>query len=279
MSDEIAAILARILARPLGEVVAARDEAVRELRREKRAAEAAEIAGLRRPSPPLWAVDRLHAVDPQGVGHLLDAGAEMRAAQAALLAGEPDAAARLARAGARLNDTVQRSAEAATHLLLAEGHGAGAEAERRLLSMLRAASVGDDDTRAALREGRLLAEPQPAGFDLLAAAPTPARPTDAAPRETPAAAVVEPPADRRARRRELQRAVAERREAYAQAEREGAARRARVAALAKEIAALRRRVDSLQRELDAEREEAAAADAAARTARAALDRATAALEG
>lgn len=279
MSDDLDQLVTSILARPLGEIVAARDEAVRRLKSEKRAAEAAELARLRRPSPPLWAANRLQELDPGALRELLDAGAAVRAAQAALLAGEPDAVQRLTESGPRFNAAVGGAAQTAFKLLVAEGHGAGADTERRLQSMLRAAAVGDDETCAAILAGRLLSEPQPAGFDPLAGAPLGTRPPDVAPPPPEPSKVPEGKVERLERRRELQRAVGERREAHAQAEREAAARRARAAELARDLTALQRRVASLQKELDAQREAVVAAEALAREALAALNRATAALDG
>src|SRR6202035_4057170 len=85
-----------------------------------------------------------------------------------LLGGESGAARGLGEAGDRLSAAVLGLTRSAMQVLLDGGHGTGADAERRLQSMLRAAATGDEATREALVGGRLLTEPQPAGFDLLA---------------------------------------------------------------------------------------------------------------
>jgi hypothetical protein len=286
-------LLAEILARPLDEVVAARDEAVRGLKRDKRGEEAAAVARLRRPSPPLWAANRLRDADPEGLRGLLDAGDAVRAAQAALLGGETGAAQRLAEAGDRLSAAVRGLTQSAMQVLLDEGHGTGADAERRLQSMLRAAATGDDPTREALVAGRLLTEPQPAGFDLLAGVPMSPRASD----EDAEPAAVAPHSGRpgdapaspdersgatavvgdRERRMELERAVALRQEAAEHAERDAADRRGHIARLLVEAAELQRRIEALNAQIASERIAAEAAEVTAAQARDALDRARIAL--
>jgi hypothetical protein len=65
--------------RPEGFVVA-RDELVAELRAQGRDDDAASVKALRKPTLALWALNQLADRDPEGVGELLDAGRELRAA-------------------------------------------------------------------------------------------------------------------------------------------------------------------------------------------------------
>jgi hypothetical protein len=282
---EAGELLAEIMSRPLDEVVAARDEAVRRLRSEKRRELAAEIATLRRPSPSLWAVNRLRDVDPGALESLMAAGQAVRDAQGALLAADPGGPARLAQAASRFAVAVQAGTAAAMRLLAAEGHGSGADAERRIQSMLRAAAVGDPSARHALATGRLVSEPQPAGFDSLAASVVAPQPRDgsddaAAARAVPVAAVAEgthAAAAERERRLELERAASQRRVAAEEAERLAAERRAAVAALKREVVKLERQLARIHEQIAAAQDAAEAADAVATEARAALDRALVAI--
>ena len=267
----VRALLAEIVAAPLDEVVARRDEAVRRLRAEGRRGDAAQVARLRRPSPALWAVDRLQQVDRVALREVLACADAVREAQFDLLGGRAGAAGKLTAAGRDLSAAVGRAAQSALRLLAAEGHGAGAETERRIQSMLRAAALGDEAVRAALEEGRLTEEPQPEGFGAAdGPVPPPAPPAEALSRSVAAAQA-------RARRLELERAVVVRRGAAAEAERAAASSRARTAASRAELVALETRAEQLRERLASEDAELRSAEERAAETRAALERANTAL--
>src|SRR5215213_3323580 len=71
-----------------GEFVAARNELVRRLRKAGERDHAAEVAKLRRPSPPAWAVNQLTRRHRSDVEELVRLGEALRAAQDRALAGE-----------------------------------------------------------------------------------------------------------------------------------------------------------------------------------------------
>src|SRR5437588_4870867 len=67
--------------------VAARNQLVRDLRRQGKREEAAEVATLRRPNPSAWAVNQLARHHRAGLDELLRLGEELQSAQAGALAG------------------------------------------------------------------------------------------------------------------------------------------------------------------------------------------------
>ncbi|HET9050729.1 MAG TPA: hypothetical protein VFO60_03445, partial [Candidatus Dormibacteraeota bacterium] len=202
------------------------------------------------------------------------------------------AAEGLTAAGRGLTAAVGRCARTALGILETGGHGAGADTDRRIQSMLRAAALGDEAVRAALRDGRLTAEPEPDGFGGLDAMPlaAPAPPAGAGtegPRRpgarqrrpgTPAAPPPAPPAEARMHRLEMERIVAERRAAAEQAERAVAASRGTASATRAEIVGQETTLERLRSRLAAEESELRAAEASAAAARAALDRALTVLD-
>jgi hypothetical protein len=106
---------------PLQGFVAARDAVVKDLRAAGRADEAASVKALRKPSVPAWALDQLADRDPKGVGELLDAGAEIRAAQRAALTSDRHAD-RLRDATAARRKVVDHLAALAADVLTEGGH-------------------------------------------------------------------------------------------------------------------------------------------------------------
>jgi len=211
MSTEVGdldAALAALYQLPLEEFVATRDQLARRLRSAGDRDTARRVAALRRPPVSAWAANQLTHAAPNALAELLDAGAALRQAQQDALAGEAGGARRLRTATAHLRAAITRLSARAETLLVRAGHAASDATLTRLAATLQAAATGDEATRAALAQGRLPGDLDPAGFGLdLAAAPAePATPTDAeVVPEAPAA-----PAGRAAARRERARAAAQR---------------------------------------------------------------------
>src|SRR5918999_1082481 len=105
------------------------------------------------------------------------------------LAGDPGAARTLRRATAQQRAVVAQLVQRAETLLARAGHAASDQTLARVAATLQAAATGDAATRAALAEGRLQGDLDPAGFGF-AGALDPA--ADAA--DGPPAAAAEPAA-------------------------------------------------------------------------------------
>jgi hypothetical protein len=180
---------------PLEEFIGARNALAKELRAAGKEDEAGQVAGLRKPPKALWLVNQLGRRAPKDVQALIEATRRIREAQEKGLTGDE------VREGMR----AQRVALAA---LTAAAGGAGfardgrsvggagfardgrsanarsigdAASERRIHDTLQAAAMSEPD---ALREGRLLQELAPAGFEALLGA-------DVQPLREPAAKVAE----------------------------------------------------------------------------------------
>ena len=206
MSTEVGdldAALAALYQLPLEQFVATRDQLARRLRAAGDRATARQIAGLRRPPVSAWAANQLAHAAPNAVAELLEAGATLRQAQQDALAGQPGAARQLRTATAHLRAAITRLSSRAETLLVRAGHAAGDATFARLAATLRAAATGDEATRAALAQGRLPGDLDPAGFGL-EVVPAPAEPAASAD-VVPAA-----PVDQADPRRERARASARR---------------------------------------------------------------------
>ena len=206
MSTEVGdldAALAALYQLPLEQFVATRDQLARHLRAAGDRATARQIAGLRRPPVSAWAANQLAHAAPNAVAELLEAGATLRQAQQDALAGQPGAARQLRTATAHLRAAITRLGQRAETLLVRAGHAASDATLARLAATLQAAATGDEATRAALAQGRLPGDLDPAGFGLdLALAP--AEPA------APAGVVPVAPVDQVDARREQARAAARR---------------------------------------------------------------------
>jgi hypothetical protein len=150
-----------------------------------------------------WAVNQLAHAAPNAVAELLDAGAALRQAQQDALAGQPGAARQLRTATAHLRAAITRLSARAETLLVRAGHAASDTTLTRLAATLQAAATGDKATRAALAQGRLPGDLDPAGFGL-EVVPVPAEPA------APVTAEPVAPVDRADARREQARAAARR---------------------------------------------------------------------
>lgn len=150
------AVLDELYSAPLDEFVARRSALSKQLKADGRADDAAEVAGLRKPSVPLWAVNQLARRNKPAVEALLAASGELRTA---IGKGDreafSDAQKQQADALAKLRDAARSLLGKATDQVL-----------QRVVSTFRAASV-DEALREQLAAGRLLEEPEPGGFDAL----------------------------------------------------------------------------------------------------------------
>jgi hypothetical protein len=141
--------------------VAARDALVADLRAHDRAAEAAAVKALRRPTAVVWALNQLSERDAGGIEELLTAGAELRAAQQATLSSSGTGADRLRTATESRRASVSRLARAAASLLEEAGHASRPE---DIASALESASV-DEEAGEELLSGTLRGlPPPPSGF-------------------------------------------------------------------------------------------------------------------
>lgn len=234
---------------PLEEFTPARDALAKELRAAGSKDEAAEVKRLRKPSLAAWALNRVARDHPDAVALLREAGADLRAAQEAALAGD---AGRLRDAGRALAEEINRVAALAAEEFQA-GRPVSAAQQEKLVSTLRTAAI-DDEAGEVLSRGVLVDELEPTGFSLLGSGPA----LDAPAR--PALPGAERPAKKpQAGKEELEAVEAARRELRrCDAEAEMAATRARRRAERAEVAAKR----AAEAQRDAEEARAAAEDAA-----------------
>jgi len=223
--------VAALYARPPGEFVAARRDLVKALRGAGDRDGADEVAALRRPTTPAWALDLISRQAPELVDRLLEAGGALRHATGKAMAGD---ASSLRRAEADERTAVDAIIERATAGAEAAGVRVNDDHRQRMAATLRAA-VLDDEVAAALRSGTLDRdhEAAPMGFDAGAAVAAP-RPRKTAPRQ--------PTGELRAHRAELERLRQDvdrlrKRASRLQAEAEEASRRSdELRAMAKEAA-------------------------------------------
>lgn len=143
--------------------IAARDALVARLRETGRTAEAATVKALRKPTVVAWALDQLASRDAEGLQALLDAGAEVRAAQQAALSSKRGAADRLRAAGAARRGAVADLAAVSIAALEEAGRGGATHADA-IVQALEVCSI-DPDSGAALAAGTLQRPPKAgAGF-------------------------------------------------------------------------------------------------------------------
>jgi hypothetical protein len=141
-------LLRQLYATPPPEFVAARNDLVKELRREKRREEATALAALRRPGWDDWALNAVATADADVVAGFADAAADVRAAQAAAIEGRDGPDIRGA-----LRDLRDRSAElvrGAEAALAGVGREPTAGEINARLSQLAASDVAVAQLRAAV---------------------------------------------------------------------------------------------------------------------------------
>jgi len=144
--------------------VRARNALAARLRQRGRAREAAEIARLRRPSVALWLVNRLATIDPSGVRRLIDAADRLRRAQLREPRTMPDAVAQYRGALEHLMQWADR--------ILADADVRSSPAVLRRAYATLSGAAADPSRHPDLRQGRLVGELEPGGFEVLGAMPT-----------------------------------------------------------------------------------------------------------
>jgi hypothetical protein len=233
---------------------------------------ASEVKALRRPTVLAWALNRLARSRGDLVAALIDAGARLRAAHAAALAGGGRAALR--EADEKVNRILDELVEEARRAMEDGGHAAGPAALVRLRVVLRAAATAGGAAAEELRRGRFEREPEPAADDafamLAAAVPREAKGGHAE-RSDPSALSGAP--HEAARRRRAPTATAKAAAAQrAREEREAARRRAEQEHRQKrEQAAAARAIARMEAEVRRRESAVEAAERSAAVARAALD--------
>ncbi|HEY6692760.1 MAG TPA: hypothetical protein VI006_07920, partial [Solirubrobacteraceae bacterium] len=173
MADQLDDVAGRLYGLPLEEFTRERDAAARELRKAKERDAAAVVAKLPKPSQAAWAANALARERRDLVDALLDAGDELRAAQEGAVTGQGAGALREAAAA-------QRAAVDALVTAAKELRPGGRKPTEQTLERLRTtltAAATDDDVRAALDQGRVVADASGAGaWGLLEGGDVPAAP-------------------------------------------------------------------------------------------------------
>ena len=143
--------------------VAARNDLAARLAAEDRTDDAAAVKGLRKPTVAVWALNQLHERDAEGVTALLDAGAELRAAQQAALSSSKGGADRLRTATVARRAAVAQLVESASRALTDAGRSADNQAGA-IAGALEVASFESDAGRE-LTTGTMQRMPDaPGGF-------------------------------------------------------------------------------------------------------------------
>jgi hypothetical protein len=157
MADSVDAAAELLYGLPLAEFTSARNAAAKELRDRDLRAEADEVKALVKPTTAAWAVNQLTRSRHADLDEFLDAAAAARDAQ---LGGRGDARVAIQRQRAALDTLVAAAREL--------GVGISEAVAGQIRQTLEAAAV-DDAAAAAVRQGRLASELEPAGFGTLAA--------------------------------------------------------------------------------------------------------------
>jgi hypothetical protein len=155
----------RLYALPLDEFTSERNELARRLKNDGEKDAADRVATLAKPSIPVWTINQLARQDKTGMRALLDAAAKLRKAQERALGGGDSDALRTAQAQERdaLRDLTRKAGE----ILEEAGRSANQATLDRVRSTLGAAALAEQ-TRNALKAGRLTDEVEMSGFDVLA---------------------------------------------------------------------------------------------------------------
>ncbi len=138
---------------PLDRFVPERSALARELRSEGRREQAAEVAGLRKPSVAAWAVNQLVRTQGPSIAELFEAGDALQQAHSELLAGRGDGAA-LRSALSRERSAVNELVQTARGLLSSEGHGLTQTTLDRVSETLHAAAF-DEEARTQVTKASL----------------------------------------------------------------------------------------------------------------------------
>jgi hypothetical protein len=246
-----------VYAAPLNDFIQRRNELAKALRADGLREQAEEVRRLEKPTLPAWVVNQLARRERRDVDLLLDAGHRLRRTQGGPVSRDQlDDAVRAERAA------LQRLLPAARRILSERGTGSSSAVLERVSRTLRAAAASDEG-RELLARGRLTAELEAPGFELLAGLVPP--PRTGAPAKQ---ARQKDQGEKRTARGEL-RAARERADAAAAAAR---ALKKDLAAAERELAAARREAERLEEETAAVRAELEAAEQAHEAARDELKR-------
>jgi hypothetical protein len=139
------------------EFIPARDAKVRAARADGKAALAADLKALRKPTQGAWLVNLLAHERPEDLSRLLDLGASLREAQASLQGDE------LRRLSAQRSQVVAALARDALDLGRGAGRAPTAGVQREVEQTLEAA-LADPQAAATVRAGRLSSALSYAGF-------------------------------------------------------------------------------------------------------------------
>jgi hypothetical protein len=142
---------------------AARDALAKRLRTAGDKEEAAKVKALRRPPLTVWALNRVARDAPDVIAGVLDAGAALRQATQAALAGD---AGQLRDAQARERRAINAANDAASAMLAASGH-APTDASRQTMERTLRAAIVDEDVAARLRSGTVQSDEAAFGFGTL----------------------------------------------------------------------------------------------------------------
>jgi len=239
------------------EFIRTRNSLAAELRKSGDADAARDVAGLRRPSAALWAVNQLARQARAPLERFLDAVDRLRRSQLS----DPRGAMEAMRAErAQLETLVERAGQA----LGDAGYSASAEMRRRIGDTLLGAAA-DRHHAEAVAHGRLTEELHAPGFDALTGAPRlrvveggaarrdGAATRDDAPARAPGAKAAAKQRAREDKARERAARAEQRRQEAQARHREAEARAAEVVALEREAAAARERLAEVQSRLKAAR--------------------------
>ena len=150
-----------LYALPLDEFTPARNALEKQLRKEGKRDQAAEVKALRKPTAPAWALNRVARSNPKGMTALTKASEAVRREQERLLAGGERE--KLAKAVAKQRELVGQLVGEASAAAKAAGIAATAAFEDKVSNTLRAAAV-DEDVAGELAEGRLSREHEAVGM-------------------------------------------------------------------------------------------------------------------
>jgi hypothetical protein len=255
-----------LLALPPAEFVSARNRLAGELKKTD-GARAAEIKALPKPSPSIWALDRLAHEEPKQIAAFLQASQALEAAQSGT-GGAEDGRRSYQSALATQREALDRLVTAARSLLEQAQLPTNRAVLERLTNNLRWA-VLDDDSRRLLEDGRLTRDLEPPDFGALVGRIPVAG--HAPPRRPPPLKLVpaakETPARERAEHKRLESLRTKH-----------AAAKEQVVAAREELRRTKATLDEAERALAAQRRELAAAEKKAADALRVHEAAEAALE-
>jgi hypothetical protein len=182
MRETLDEALAELAEAPPSEFTRARRALAERLTRLGQTKAATRLKAMRRPTVPVWVVNRLVREDREGIEQLIASADRMRAAQLGRGA-RPDA---LAAASAGHRTALARLTERAEAVLREAHLGAGHQVLLRIETTL-AAAAADPELRPALRRRRLEHELEARGFEVFAGEklPPPRRPGGRSPTSEP----------------------------------------------------------------------------------------------